>query len=478
MKTRLAGSGGLKRELGLCSATVLVVANMVGTGVFTTSGFIMAELGDARSMLACWIVGGLFALTGALCYGELGAMLPRAGGEYAYLRRSFGPLPAFLSGWISLIVGFSAPIAAAAIAFATYFLGGESRPWFVLEFGGRQWATVSLSTVLAIGVVVALSLVHYHSLRLGQRVQNLLTAFKVVFILGLGVGGLCFGAGDATRLSSLFQGGSLSLNGGFAVALIFVSFAFSGWNAAAYLGGEIRNPERNLPRALVLGTVFVTGLYLLLNLVYVYALPVERMRGTIELGTSAAVALFGPVAGAFVGVAIALGLLSVVSAMIMAGPRVYYAMASDGLFFRCFGCVNERRSTPAQAIMFQAGIAIVMILSASFDGLLVYIGFTLSLSSMLTVAGLLRLRFTEPGLPRPYRTLGYPITPLVFICGNLWIVAHSLFSRPVIALYGVGTILVGVGLYRVFRPSMAERKEWEQGHEALQVVTVDKGPSA
>jgi APA family basic amino acid/polyamine antiporter len=452
MTQQPSGTASLKRNMGPGSATVLVIANMVGTGVFTTSGFILAELSNVPAMLACWLLGGLFALLGALCYGELGAMLPQSGGEYAYLRHSFGPLPAFLSGWISLIVGFSAPIAAAALAFATYLLGGQSEPWFILEIGGLKIFSLSAEALLAIAAVGVLSLVHYHSLKLGQRVQNLLTAFKISFIVMLGLGGLIFGKGDPARLTDAlsFNGFSFA-SGAFAVSLIFVSFAYSGWNAAAYLGAEIRRPERNLPLALITGTILVTLLYLLLNLVYVYAMPKETMSGLLDLGTGAAGSLFGPTLGKIVGVAIALGLLSVVSAMIMAGPRVYYAMASHGLFFRGFGRVNPARHTPTQAIVFQAVIAMAMILNAAFDTLLIYIGFTLSLTAVLTVAGLIKLRITQPDMPRPYRALGYPITPLLFIAGNLWIVVHSLYSRPMVALWGISTIMAGLALYWSFK---------------------------
>jgi APA family basic amino acid/polyamine antiporter len=451
-------AGGLRREMGLGSATVLVIANMIGSGIFTTSGFILAELGSPQALLACWLVGGLFALAGALCYGELGAMLPRAGGEYAYLRRAFGPLPAFVSGWISLIVGFSAPIAAAAIAFATYLLGGGQAPWLVVEFGGRPWFSLSPITVLACAVVVLLSLVHYHSLRLGQGVQNWLTAFKLGLILLFIGAGLAVGRGDFGHLGRTLPDVSGSA-ADFAVALIFVSFAYSGWNAAAYLGGEIRDPGRNLPRALALGTALVVVLYLALNLVYVYALPPAAMRGVLEIGTAAAAALFGGGIGTLFGLAIALGLLSVLSAMIMAGPRVYYAMARDGLFFRRFGRVHVARRTPAQAILLQAAIAILMILAAAYDALLIYIGFTLSLSAALTVAGLMRLRHLCPEAPRPYRTLGYPLTPLLFIAGNLWILVYTLASRPVVAFYGVATLVAGVALYWLFRPEATKRAD-------------------
>lgn len=438
----------LKREIGPVSATVAVIANTVGTGIFTTSGFILAELDSPSALLFCWLLGGLFALAGALCYGELGAMLPRAGGEYAYLREAFGPLPAFLSGWISLIVGFSAPIAAAAIAFATYLLGGPGEPWLALHIAGRTWVSLSAVTALACAAVVALSLVHYHSLRLGQGVQNLLTALKLGLMLLFVVVGLWLGEGDLGHFGQSLPQTQASA-GSFAVALIFVSFAYSGWNAAAYLGGEIREPGRNLPLALILGTAVVVALYLAVNLVYVYALPPQAMSGMLEIGTGAAVALFGPRIGEAVGLAIALGLLSVMSAMIMAGPRVYFAMARDRLFFQRVGAVHAVRGTPAQAILLQGAIAIAMILLAAYDTLLVYIGFTLSLCTMLTVLGLLRLRRRRPDLARPYRTFGFPVTPWLFIAGNLWIVLYTLASRPVVGLYGVATLAAGGALYRL-----------------------------
>lgn len=464
MRQSAADTGGLKREIGLGSALILVIANMVGTGVFTTSGFIMAELGSAQALVLCWLVGGLFALTGALCYAELGAMMPHAGGEYYYLRRTFGMLPAFLSGWISLIVGFSAPIAAAAIASATYLLGGGREPWFTLECYGRTVCVLSPATLLAIGMVVALSLVHYHSLRLGRRVQNGLTLFKIGLILLFSVVGLWLGKGDVSRMAAVFHAGDAPLfSGGFAVSLIFVSFAYSGWNAAAYLGGEIKRPERNVPLALIGGTVVVTAMYLLLNFVYIYALPAEAMQGALDLGVRAGDVLFGTGFGKAMGVAIAFGLLSVISAMIMAGPRVYYAMACDGVFFRNICRIDAGGHTPGRSILLQGGLAVVMIVSTTFETLLAYIGFTLALSSMLTVCGLIRLRLSAPEMPRPYRTLGYPLTPLLFIGGNAWIVVHSLLSQPLAGVYGMGTIVLGALFYRLLMPAGEEQPGWKVG---------------
>jgi APA family basic amino acid/polyamine antiporter len=236
----------------------------------------------------------------------------------------------------------------------------------------------------------------------------------------------------------------------FAVSLILVSFAYSGWNAAAYLGGEIKRPGRNIPLALFAGTFFVMFLYLLLNVVYIYALPAVAMQGMLEVGAESATALFGKGTGQYFTGAIALGLLSVLSAMIMAGPRVYYAMARDGVFFELFGKVNVLHSTPAYSIFLQAAVSILMVLTASFNALLLYIGFTLSLFATLTVAGMIKLRFTKPALRREYRTIGYPLMPLLFIIGNLWITYFSVISRPITVLYSIATIGTGFLMYLYF----------------------------
>lgn len=460
MKNKL-DNGELKREVVLFSATVLVVANMVGTGIFTTSGFIIQELQNPQSLLLCWLVGGIFALCGALSYGELGAMFPRAGGEYVYLRESFGKWMGFLSGWISLIVGFSAPIAAAAIAFAAYFFHAlqlAPSAKITLVVFGITIGAISPSGMVALAAIIAFSLVHYHSLLVGSRVQNGLTLFKIGLVVTFVVAGLCFGNGSVSNfshgldISSVFQDK-------FAISLIFVSFAYSGWNAAAYLGGEIERPNRNIPLALFTGTFFVMCLYLLLNVVYIYALPVKEMSGVLEVGTKSAISLFGQDISRYFSGAIAMGLLSVLSAMIMAGPRVYYAMSKDGVFFGLFGKVSKTRRTPAHSIFLQAGIAIIMVITASFDKLLLYIGFTLSLFAMLTVAGMVRLRIRQPALTKTYRTPGYPLTPLLFILGNIWIIYFSIKSRPITSLFGLGTIGLGMLVYFCFAHKKGQGNE-------------------
>jgi len=237
----------------------------------------------------------------------------------------------------------------------------------------------------------------------------------------------------------------------FAISLIFITFAYSGWNAAAYLGGEIKNPVRNIPLALFTGTALVVCFYLLLNIVYIYALSPAEMSGVLEVGTKSAVSLFGDNVSRYFSGAIAIGILSVLSAMIMTGPRVYYAMAKDGVFFELFGKINGLRQTPVYAIFLQAVIAIIMVITASFDKLLLYIGFTLSLCAMLTVVGMMLLRIKKPDLKPSYKTFGYPVTPLLFISGNLWIIYFCIKSRPITSLFGLGTIGLGILFYSYFR---------------------------
>lgn len=439
------------RPVGPLTATLLVVANMVGTGIFTTSGFIMQALENPWALLACWLVGGLYALTGALCYGELGARFPRAGGEYVFLRESFGERAAFLSGWISLLVGFSAPIAAAAMACAAYFRAAvPGGPDFSLQltWRGLTLFTLSPATLAAALVILLLSWLHRHSLLWGSRVQNLLTLIKIALIAALVLGGLGWGRGDWSHLREApFPG--LWLSGRFAVSLILVSFAYSGWNAAAYLGGEISRPACTIPLALVSGSLVVTLLYLAVNLTFVYALSPREMAGVLEVGEKAALALFGPGVSRLVSGAVALGLLSLVSAMIMTGPRVYLAMAQDGLFFAFLGRRGSR-GTPGNAILLQAGVALLLVFTASFESLLLFIGYTLTLFSLLTVAGLMVLRHRDPRPELPYRTWGYPLTPLLFILLSLWMVGYALFLRPVTALSGLSALASGLLLYRLF----------------------------
>ncbi|MGD9157856.1 MAG: amino acid permease [Desulfobacteraceae bacterium] len=440
----------LKRSIGLGTAVILVIANIIGTGVFTTSGLIMEDLANPASMLICWLIGGVLALTGALCYGELGAIFPKAGGEYVFLRESIGKPFGFLSGWVSLIVGFSAPIAAAAIAFSTYLYKSVS-----IESAGNDLInlfgviTISPITVTGIAVIILLSLTHWYSLSLGSWVQNLLTSFKILVILAFIMLGLFVGKGSMENFTSGPIQASL-FTGKFASSLIFISFAYSGWNAAAYIGSEIKNPSRNIPLSLFWGTIVVMFLYLMLNILFIYALPAAEMSGAVDVGAKAAISLFGVKTGSLFSIAITICLMSVISAMILTGPRVYYAMARDNAFPHWFGDVSSRHTTPGKAIFLQAVIAILMVITSSFDKLLMYIGFTLSLFAMLTVIGLILLRMKNPGLERPYKTFGYPVTPVLFILSNLWIIVYSIKDNPSVLFYGGGTIVAGILIYAYY----------------------------
>ncbi len=426
------------RRLGGTTASLLVVASMVGTGVFTTTGFLIRDMVDPTVVLLSWLVGGLLALCGALAYSELVAALPRNGGEYQILSRVYHPALGFVAGWISLVVGFSAPIAAAALAFGDYL--GALVPGAPPVFA-------------AIVLVLLLSTLHGLHVTVGSGVQNLFTVAKAALILVFIIGGLVLGnTGWIMEPSDEpVLGGMLTPT--FAIGLIFVSFAYSGWNGAAYLAGEVRRPARTLPIALVAGTLVVTLLFLGLNFVFLSSGPTEGLSGVVEVGHVAAMRLFGPKAGSLLTGVIALALVSSVSAMVMAGPRVYEAMGEDSpkLSFLSY---RTKRGGPAVAVALQTSVAIFMVATSTFETLLTYIGLTLSLLAGLTVLGVIVLRHKEPKLRRPYKAWGYPVTPLLFVGLSAWMIIHTIIERPMTAIASLGTVACGVVLYvLVGRPS-------------------------
>ena len=324
----------LDRRLGPFTATCVVVANVIGAGIFTTSGFIARDLADPVALLAVWVVGGMLALAGALSYSELGAAMPEAGGEYVYLRETYGPLVGFLSGWVSFFIGFSGAIAAVSLAFAHY----------LAHFFPAVEPPRVAGIVLAIGLVWGLAAVHALGVGPGGLFQRMITAATVSAILVLVVAGFWLGTGDTAH----FRSAQPAMWRNFPVSLVFVMFAYSGWNAAAYLAGEIREPARNLPLALLGGTVMVTALYLALNTFYLYALPIPEMAGVQSIAEKASVAAFGQVASHLVTGMLLLALAGSVSAMVLAGPRVYFAMARDGVFPQAIASVHPRFHTPAR----------------------------------------------------------------------------------------------------------------------------------
>jgi APA family basic amino acid/polyamine antiporter len=434
----------LKRTLRLFPATNLVVANMIGAGIFTTSGLLLRELGNPLLMLGLWVAGGALALLGALCYGELGAAMPRAGGEYVYLSELFHPLFGFLTGWVSLFAGFSAPLAASALGFSEYV--GRAVPAAV------GWGDPELiKQLLAITAIGGLTLVHVRGIEFGSRVQNVLTVGKVALILGLVVAGFTLGHGD---LGHFREGGAVERGiGGWKTAglsLMWIMFAYSGWNASAYIGSEIERPERNLPRSLLLGTGTVLMLYLGLNVLYVYAVPPAEMAGVIPVGGLATSRLFGTSAESVIALLIAFALLSSLSAIIIIGPRVYYAMARDGYFFRAVSAVHPTFRVPARAIVLQSLLAIVMVMSGTFDQILTYMGFCLGIFPILAAIGIFRLRRTGT---LPYRMPGHPVVPLTFAGVSVLILVLGYLERPVESSIALLTIAAGVPFYFTFRRS-------------------------
>lgn len=429
----------LIRRLTFISLFSLIVANMVGSGIFTTSGFIIRDLQNPSTMLLCWLIGGLLALTGALCYGELGAMFPAAGGDYVFLRESFGKRIAFLSGWISLWVGFSAPIAAVAIAFGNYV--NSVLPPEIQNSG--------MPSILAVSIIVFFTWAHIQGLLFGAWMNNIITFAKILLILLLVGVGLIWGNGSFQHFDAPLSYSHI-FSENFATSLIFVSFAYSGWNACVYIGSEIKNAGRNIPVSIIAATLFVIVIYLFLNVVYIYAVHPKEMSGVEEIGSVAATHLFGKTIGSSFAIVIAFCLLSTVSSMIMIGPRVYYAMARDQLFFKTFQNINQTRHVPSYAIILQGSISIILVLTSTFYTLLMYVGFIIAIFSSLTVLGMMILRSKDPNRPRPYKTWGYPLTPILFVIGNLWIVIFSIRNNLTAFVWGLVTVAVGWIIYEYF----------------------------
>jgi len=435
----------LKRYISYYTATAVVVSNMIGTGVFTSLGFQVAGIHSGFALIALWLLGGIASLLGALCYGELGAALPRSGGEYNYLSKIYHPAVGFLSGWVSATVGFAAPVAAASMAFAEYFKRGtDMHP---LMLAGRDCS----SALLATSIIVLVSGIHFLKVHIGSRFQNIFTSVSILTILFIIVNGLFAGhTGDASFAPSASAFHDI-LSPSFAISFFFVSFAYSGWNAAAYIAGEMNNVQENLPKALLRGTVFVTLLYILLNFVFLYTTPMADMAGKKEVGFIAATSIFGTLGGKIMAVIIAVKLISTISSMTLAGPRIISVMGEDLSVFKMLS-VKNKHNVPATAILTQSCIALLFVFTASFDQIIRFIGFTLNLFTFLTVLGLMILRIREPDLPRPFKTPGYPVTPLIFLAISLWLIWFGVSAEPLESLAAIGIVLSGLVIYYLGKP--------------------------
>jgi APA family basic amino acid/polyamine antiporter len=441
----------MKTRFSLTTATALVIANMVGTGVFTSLGFQVGRdaagnpvISSGLALILLWVLGGVFALFGALTYSEAGVLFPRCGGEYHYLSRMYHPAVGFLSGWISFLVGFAAPVAAASIALGNYLRSALVLP----ERLGGALSFVKTPSLFAVAVIVAVTAVHALDKILGARFQNVITVFKVVAIVGMAGLGLLLG--KSSHLSFALSPGAAHdiLSPAFAISMFFVSFAYSGWNAAAYVAGEMEKPAKNLPISLITGTLFVIVLYVLLNFVFLATVPLSELAGQLEVGFIFATRVFGTGGGRVMAGLISFLLLSSISAMIIAGPRVNRVIGEDYYLFRKLGRMSGKE-IPATAIVVQGVLSIIYILTSTFEQVIVFIGFTLNLFTFLTVLGVMILRKKRPDLPRPYKTLGYPIVPAIFLLISVWILTYGLLYRPKESLAGLAITLSGFVVYAI-----------------------------
>ena len=380
-------------------ATAIVVADMIGVGVFTSLGFQVKDMPSGFSILLLWIIGGLVALCGVFSYSELGAMFPRSSGEYNFLSRAYHPAFGFLAGWVSATVGFAAPVALAAMAFGEY---------------AKSVVPGVSPMALAVGMVWIISLVQLSGIKHSSTFQLVSTVLKVVLIVVFLAAGFFIGTPQQVAFAPSSAAFGQIMSAPFAISLVFVMYSFSGWNAATYIIGEMDSPHRNLPRALLTGTLIVTVLYVALNAVFLRTAPIDKLAGQLDVATISGRYIFGDVGGRIVAAMICIGLISSISAMMWIGPRVMMTMGED-IPAISFFARKSNNGAPAYAILFQLAAATLMMLTRSFEAVLDFIQFSLLFCSFFTVLGVIKLRITNPELPRPYRAWGYPITPLVFL---------------------------------------------------------------
>lgn len=435
----------------MVSATALVVSNMIGTGIFTSSGFLAGDLGSPSLLLWIWVAGAVCALCGAFCYAELGINMPSSGGEYVYLTQAFGPTWGFISGWVSFFAGFSAPIAAAALAFSDYvarFFPAVSQKNSSVLFGSGEYQfSFGGAQILACALVLMFSVINILGVQRVARLQNVLTGAKVLIMASFIVLGLLVGTGNTQHFSmNAVRTASTPLAAQFAISLFWIYVAYSGWNAATYVAEELRHPSRTLPMALTVGTALVAVMYLGLNFIFIYAAPLEDLKGVLAVGALAASRLFGDEVGGIFSALMALSLMSTVNAMVTIGPRVYYAMARNGAFLAVAANVHPKWRTPVAAILAQAACTMLMTLTP-FPQLVIYIGFTLNIFAVMSVASLLLFR-RRPGWQKlRVVSFAYPFFPVLFILVGVWMIYQGVQLKPYISLATVITLATGALVY-------------------------------
>ncbi|WP_287373891.1 amino acid permease [Prosthecochloris sp.] len=417
------------RKLGYFSATAIIIAVMIGTGVFTLTGFIAQNISSQTLIIAAWGLGGVISLCGALSYAELASYMPESGGEYYFLSRLMHPSIGFLSGWVSFIAGFSAPVAASAVALGTY--------------SSAFWNSINPISVALISVII-LSIMHIIDTKFGSYIQNMLTLIKILlifFFISIGY----FGASEKNVFMNNHENHfDAFFHEDFLASMLLISYAYAGWNMAAYIGGEIKNPKKNLPLSLITGTLFVAFIYILINIIYLKILTINDIKGVLEIGYLSMKTLYGDSIGRWFSLGISIALISMISALLMAGPRIYMMVGNDYKIFKLLS-IKTSRDTPIISIILQASVAIILIITMSYESLLYYIGFTLTIFSVLAVSCVFLLRAN--GHNSNFKTPLYPLVPLVFICSNLLILFYTIQKKPIESTIGFVTIVTGFIIY-------------------------------
>ncbi len=440
----------LKRQLGLFTGIMVIIADMIGTGIFMTTGNILGITNNALIVILLWVLGGVVALCGALSYSELAVLWPDVGGEYIYLKKIFGNLPAFLTGWVSLIVGFTAPVATSSMLLVQYL----NKFFINIHATGITTITDDIfwQKNIAALIIITFGCIHIIGVKRGTAIQNILTVIKIAIVAAFIIAG--FYVLDSSAIHRLYahygtvETGSIPLIG---LSLLMVMFAYTGWNGATYIAGEIVTPEKNLPRIMFWGVTITTVLYILLNIVFLMSTDGINIMNHDEIGAIAANALFGPVASNFFSITIAIILLSSVSAQMMLGPRVYYAMANNNMIFSLLSKISNRFGTPLYAIVLQMILAVVYVYSGTAMSLVIYMGFALNVFPVLTVIGLMVIRKKHPELKSSYRTPLYPLVPLVYVVLTIIMMIAALCCWTITSAFAIGVLLLGIPVYYIWQ---------------------------
>ena len=450
----MSGKPELIAKLSLFDATLLVIGSVIGSGIFLTTGIIAESLPDPLLIITVWLVGAVLTLFGGLTLAELGAMIPEAGGQYVYLRTAYGPLAGFMYGWLSFFIIYSGGIAALGVGFAeylSYFFPALGLQNILFNF---SFISISAGQLVAMIGIVALTAINYLGIRSGSTVQNIFTVIKIFAIAILVVAGIVAISGNYSASQELVaENNEMPVNiiAAFGVALIAVLWTFDGWYNINPIASEIKNPQKNLPRSLILGIVFIGIIYILVNLFYIQALRIDEMAGVVRIGEKATTSMFGAMFGTIMTAVILISILGCLSATILPGPRIYYAMAKDGLFFRSFSKVHPKYHSPSVAVIWQGIIASILCVSGTYEQLYTYVIFSTLLFYIALAAALFVMRKKMPDMPRPYKVWGYPVVPVIFGLSMLLIAINTLIEKPLESMVGIVLLFLGWPVFRYWQ---------------------------